>query len=161
MYYLLRQRSARQLLLDQTWKGATVIPHQELVAPTLLATSPSQAFSPHACPPPALWYAAILFDQTCRTVCFQRNTPASHLVVSPWVCELWTITRSVEGHANDYQQSCILSWDTAEEDGRGCSFWNLQRTQVPVQIGRWGFKYSFQSMFTCTMCHDEKDVKLN
>lgn len=52
------------------------------------------------------------------------------------------------GRANNGQQSHALSQDEAEENGRGCSFWSLQRTGAPLRTGRWGFKHSFQSMFT-------------
>ena len=167
MYYLLRQRSARQLLQTRLEREPQSS-HQELVAPTLLATLPSKAFSPHACPPSRsvmrcypIQSLVLLMTRRAGLFASRETLLHSHLVVSPRVHELWTITWSAEGHANDYQQSRVLSWDTAEEDGRGCSFWTLQRTEVPVQIGRWGFKYSFQNMFICIMCHDEKDIKLN
>lgn len=101
-------------------------------------------------------------DQKCRTGCFQQNAPAqtssweswSAWVVnnhmSCWGAHRWlsTITHSVMGH-------CRGRWE------RWFIHSVLQRTEVPVQIGRWGFTYSFQSKLTSTMCHDEKDRKLN
>ena len=168
MYYLLRQRSARQLLLDQTWKGATVISTSGAAGSHTTGHFPFSGLQPPRLPslPPTLQGTATLFSLVLlwpelQTVCFQQNAPAQPSSWETW--SAWVVNNDMIcwGAPNDYQQSRSLSWDTAEEDGRACSFWTLQRTEVPVQIGRWGFNYSFQSKFTSTMCHDEKDRKLN
>lgn len=129
--------------------------------PLLRPSAPTPALPPSHSARHCYPVQSVLLWPEVQTVCFQQNTPAQTSSWESW--REWVVNNHMIcwGAPNDYQQSRILSWDTAEEDGRTCSFWPLQRTEVPVQIGRWGFKYSFQSKFTSTMCHDEKDRKLN